>query len=93
MSIERLHIIVFGQVQGVFFRSGVQSEAKKLSLVGWVKNRDDGSVEIEAEGERESLESLLVWCYHGPKGAGVSDIEFAWQDACGEYADFGIRHE
>jgi acylphosphatase len=93
MSIERLHIIVTGSVQGVFFRAGVQSEARKLGLSGWVRNREDGSVELEAEGERGSLESLLIWCYHGPKGASVSDLEFAWLDACGAYAGFEIRQE
>jgi acylphosphatase len=89
---HRLHILVFGDVQGVFFRAGAQAEARKLGLAGWVRNVPDGSVEIVAEGGRDALEHLLEWCGHGPAGAAVSDVKSMWLAAAGEYADFRIRY-
>ena len=95
-SASRLHIVVSGQVQGVFFRAGTVNEAKKLGLLGWVRNNTDGSVEIVAEGARSQLEKLLEWCVHGPEGADVSDIEYDWGDAStgtdsGGFVDFRVR--
>ncbi len=52
-------IIADGRVQGVGFRYFVQSEADRYKLAGWVKNRDDGRVEILAEGSEESLKPFL----------------------------------
>jgi len=90
---SRLQIIIAGEVQGVFFRAGTVSEAKKLKLTGWVRNTEDGSVEVMAEGERNALESLLDWCYHGPEGASVSSIEYRWLDASGEFGDFSVKYD
>jgi acylphosphatase len=85
-----LYILVFGTVQGVFFRSETQNLAKKLGLVGWVKNNKDGSVEIMASGERKTLEKLLEWCYHGPAGAKVTEIEFRWMEFEEKFDEFKI---
>jgi acylphosphatase len=89
----RIRIVVFGDVQGVFFRSGTVSEARKLGLKGWVRNRADGSVELVAEGGRGQLEKLLEWCAHGPAGASVSKVEHEWLPATDEFADFGVRYD
>jgi acylphosphatase len=89
---ERLHVLIFGDVQGVFFRAGAQDEARRLGLAGWVRNVPDGSVEIVAEGGRDALERLLGWCGHGPAGAAVSDVKSTWLAATGEFADFRIRY-
>jgi acylphosphatase len=89
----RLHILVFGDVQGVFFRAGVRGEARKLGLSGWVRNVPDGTVEVMAEGERAALEKLLDWCSHGPAGASVSEIKHEWLDCKAEFADFRIRYD
>jgi acylphosphatase len=86
-----IHIIISGDVQGVFFRAGVQDQAKKLGLSGWARNTSDGGVEVFAEGERNSLEQLLDWCYHGPAGAKVSEIEYGWVKPAG-IKDFTIKH-
>jgi acylphosphatase len=89
---ERLHILIFGGVQGVFFRTGAQSEAKRLGITGWVHNLPDGSVEVMAEGGREPLESLLEWCGHGPAGAAVSEIKSEWLAASGKFNDFRVKY-
>jgi len=89
----QIHIRVFGDVQGVFFRSGTQSEAQKLGLKGWVRNVDDGSVEIMAEGERPQLGLFLEWCSRGPEGASVSDVQYEWLEGAGTFHDFRIRYD
>ncbi len=96
----RVHILVFGDVQGVFFRTGTAGEARKLGLKGWVRNNPDGSVELVAEGERTQLQKLLEWCSHGPAGASVSKVEHEWIEgsdaktgAAGEFADFRVRYD
>jgi acylphosphatase len=89
-----LHIVVFGNVQGVFFRAGTISEARKLGINGWVRNNPDGSVEIMAQGSKASLVRLLDWCSHGPDGALVKKIEHEWCNAgAGEFAGFRIRQD
>lgn len=72
----RYKINVKGKVQGVFYRASTQAKAKELGLSGWVKNEEDGSVLIEAEGEEQKLEKMLEWCRQGPGAAIVNDVEF-----------------
>ncbi len=86
----RLHFLVSGTVQGVFFRGTGQREALILGLTGWIRNLDDGRVECVAEGEREGLERLLEWAGRGPAGAVVEKIDFKWEKATGEFRDFKI---
>jgi len=92
MDTARLHITVSGDVQGVFFRAGTQSEARKLGLVGWVRNVPGGAVEVVAEGERPALEKFLEWCSHGPAGASVAKTKHEWLEAKGEFGDFRIKY-
>lgn len=89
----RIHITVFGDVQGVFFRAGVQGAARKLGASGWVRNKDDGSVEVTAEGEASALEELLEWCMRGPAGASVSHCEYEWLACLDEFDGFEIRRD
>lgn len=72
----RYRIKVKGKVQGVFYRSSTQAKARELGLSGWVRNEEDGSVLIEAEGEEQKLEKLLDWCRKGPGAAVVNDVEY-----------------
>jgi len=89
----RLHMKIFGQVQGVFFRAGTLDTANRIQeITGWVRNLDDGSVECMAEGEKEKLEELLEWCSHGPAGADVERIEEKWEEYSGDFRDFSIRY-
>jgi acylphosphatase len=88
---ERLRIIVHGRVQGVFFRAHAMEKARSLGLLGWVRNTPEGTVEIMAEGEREKLQQLLMWCSMGSPAANVQQIEETWGAATGEFKEFGIR--
>lgn len=88
---EAVHMIVSGRVQGVGFRYFVMRQAHELAVVGWVRNRIDGSVEIVGEGTRQQLESLVNAVSMGPRIAEVSDVTVNWQDPSGEYTSFDIR--
>lgn len=80
----RLHAFVHGHVQGVFFRAFVEQTANKLNLAGWVRNREDGSVEVVAEGTRIVLEGFLEALKKGPSTARVERVDAEWQKERGE---------
>lgn len=84
----RAHIIVSGLVQGVFYRASTADFARKLSVCGWVKNLNDGKVEIMAEGEKQNLEKFVEWCRKGPPHASVSGVDVNWQKYSGEFNSF-----
>lgn len=70
-----LHGYVSGKVQGVFFRQSTETEATRLDLDGWVRNLDDGRVEVLVEGEEEAVRELAAWLETGPKKAKVTAVE------------------
>ncbi len=93
MDVVAVEVVVSGDVQGVFFRAGAASEARRIGgISGWVRNNPDGSVEVIAEGERKALDSLLDWCSHGPAGAAVSGLKHEWLAYSGEFRDFTIKY-
>ncbi len=89
---NRLHALVRGRVQGVYFRAFVQRHAQALGLSGWARNLPDGaSVEVVAEGSREALDGLLAQLREGPPGARVDVVEESWTPAEGLGGPFAIR--
>jgi acylphosphatase len=89
----RVHLLVRGRVQGVGFRYFVVRRAGEgLALAGWVRNRPDGSVEIEAEGDRSALEDFVEAVRRGPGGARVTEIETRWSEGNPQYRGFDVRH-
>jgi DNA ligase D-like protein (predicted 3'-phosphoesterase) len=81
---------VRGSVQGVGFRYETQRRARDRGLLGWVRNEDDGSVRVHAEGSREAVDSLLEFLRKGPRGAAVSEVEVEEVKPEG-HEQFGIR--
>ena len=69
------HFRAIGRVQGVFFRAETQKKAQELKLTGWVRNCDDGSVEVYAQGEELIIDELETWLHHGPNAAQVTDVQ------------------
>ena len=92
MEIMRLHIVIEGIVQGVFYRASTIEESSKLDLTGWVKNCSDGRVEAVFEGEIDKIEQIVEWCKKGPPGAVVSNVETIWEQATGDYDSFTIKY-
>jgi len=70
----RLHVVVSGRVQGVWFRDSMRRQAEGLGLAGWVRNLPDGNVEAVFEGAADAVERLSEWCHHGPPGARVTSV-------------------
>lgn len=71
----RRRVVVTGHVQGVFYRDTCRREAARLGVTGWVRNRDDGSVEAVFEGREQAVAELLAWARHGPPSATVMTVE------------------
>ncbi len=67
--------LVRGRVQGVGFRWFVQREATALGLCGWVRNLDDGRVEVFSQGDSAVLDALQGRLWQGPRWAEVRDVE------------------
>ena len=74
---RRIHCRVSGKVQGVWYRASTQREANALGLAGWVRNLEDGRVELVAEGPRDAVGRLEAWLRHGPPHALVEQVEIA----------------
>ncbi len=75
-DIKHLNITVSGKVQGVFFRLTTKAVADQLGVKGITRNMPDGTVYIEAEGDRFALESFLEWCHAGPEKAVVENVAY-----------------
>jgi acylphosphatase len=86
----RVHLLIEGRVQGVFFRASAQAEASRLGLTGWVRNCPDGAVELVAEGEKRKIDDLTAWCRHGPRDAEVENVRIEWVESSGEFSAFRI---
>jgi acylphosphatase len=69
-----LHFLIQGRVQGVGFRWFVQREASELELSGWVRNTEDGDVEVVAAGDAVDLDELRASLRRGPRGARVDRL-------------------
>ncbi len=89
-QLERLHGVIHGDVQGVGFRYFLMREAQRLGLRGWVRNRDDGTVEFVAEGRRSDLERLKQAAEHGLRMARVDRVEDRWSAAAGDLVGFDL---
>jgi acylphosphatase len=89
--VERWRLIVSGRVQGVGYRQACCQRAQALGLGGWVRNRPDGWVELEAEGCSQVLEQLRIWCESGPAAAQVSSVNASVIPLAGQDW-FEVRH-
>jgi len=91
-ELASVQAMVYGFVQGVFFRDFVDRKAGQLGLSGYVRNLPGGSVEVLAEGERKKLEELITCLKVGPPAARVKKVTSKWSDYTGRYSDFRIRY-
>ncbi len=92
MEKGRVHLIIRGHVQGVFFRARTRDMAEGLGLKGWVRNLSDGNVEAVFEGPKELLLKAVQWCSKGPDGARVTAVSEDWDEYKGELGSFEIRY-
>jgi acylphosphatase len=69
-----VHLEVVGKVQGVGFRWFVRETARRAGVAGWVRNHDDGRVEIAASGAEAAIQTLVTAARRGPAGAHVESV-------------------
>jgi acylphosphatase len=73
----RRHVMVYGRVQGVFFRDTTRRMAESRGVAGWVRNTPEGLVEAVFEGEPGAVDEMIRFAYEGPRGAAVDRVEVA----------------
>jgi acylphosphatase len=87
---RRVHVVVEGRVQGVFFRAYTRDEAIRLGLAGWVRNRPDGSVEAMVEGDKAAVAMMLEWFQQGSPGSKVAKVHIAEKSPLGKSKTFEV---
>ena len=88
----RAHAVISGRVQGVFFRVETQRTAEGFGVLGWARNRRDGTVEAVFEGRQQDVDVTLNWCRQGPRMSRVDKVDVNWQDYTGEFKSFDITY-
>ena len=92
-DLASVHAIVYGFVQGVFFRAFVSERAAELGLTGYVRNLPNGDlVEVQAEGKRRQLRKLIGYLKVGPPAARVEKVAATWSEYTGSYSGFRVRY-
>lgn len=86
----RTHLYIEGNVQGVFFRRSAKMQADKLGVVGLVRNRRDGSVEVIAQGPKSKVNAFIKWCKKGPPFAKVEKVEVEWRKNLEDFDEFEV---
>lgn len=85
-----VHVRIEGRVQGVGYRLWTERKAAELGLVGWVRNRYDGSVEAVFQGPQATVDAMIEACRRGPSAAAVTDVVARTEEA-GSFAGFVVR--
>ncbi len=85
---KTLRLVIHGRVQGVFFRDSMKSEAQLLAVTGWVRNRNDGTVEAAVQGEPAAVDAIVRWARRGSQHAQVERVEIEPHE--GIYTGFDI---
>jgi len=89
-ELVRVRVFIGGRVQGVAYRFYAEKYAGRLGVTGWVRNLEDGQVEVLAEGSAERIADFLERLREGPRLARVERFDVRREPATGEFAEFRI---
>ena len=89
-EVKRIHLLISGRVQGVFFRANAKKMADLLRIKGWVKNLTTGEVELYAIGTEEQLKKMIEWSHQGPPRARVTKVDVLWGKNLGDFNSFEV---
>ena len=92
MKQQRVHILISGKVQGVFFRQALKVVAKKNNVMGWVRNLTDKRVEATLEGYNKSVNLVIEWARIGPANSRVDNIEVNNEEFKNEFSAFEVLY-
>ncbi|MDR3335116.1 MAG: acylphosphatase [Treponema sp.] len=90
-GVSAFFAIIRGRVQGVGFRYTCLNEARRIGLLGWVRNTPDGDVEVWSEGPTEKQELFLSWLRQGPPNARVDSFSCEMRRPTGKYRNFSVK--
>jgi len=92
MNSKRVHLLISGRVQGVYFRQGMMETAEKNNVLGWVRNLPDNQVEAILEGNDSNVDAVMEWAHFGPAGAVVDELKISEENYTGEFQEFRIQY-
>ena len=92
MKQQRVHLLVSGKVQGVFFRQALKVVAKKNNVLGWVRNLKDGDVEAVLEGDTKDIYLVVEWTRIGPADSRVDNVEVNNEEFKNEFSMFEVLY-
>ena len=92
MKQQRVHILVSGKVQGVFFRQALKVVAKKNNVFGWVRNLTDKRVEAILEGHSQSVNLVIKWVRIGSANSRVDNVEITNEEFKNEFSTFEVLY-
>ena len=87
---QEIKCIITGRVQVVMFRDFTKRKAQTLNIVGTVRNVDDGSIEVIAQGYKEELEEFVTYLEKGPPLAHVAHVDVVWRESKEKFDGFMI---
>ena len=88
---KRVHLIISGLVQGVWYRHNTNKVANQLGLKGYVRNLGNGNVEVVAEGSEEKIKQLIAFCREGPESARVDTVDTTYETPKDQFSTFSIK--
>ncbi len=86
-----VHVLISGNVQGVWFRASTKQKAEQLGLKGWVRNTEDDCVEAVFQGDEKQVNEMINWCHHGPPLAKVEKVNVTKKQYVDMFEDFSIK--
>lgn len=89
---RRVRVFVSGRVQGVFFRAETEHTATAQQLTGWVRNLEDGRVEVLIEGADADVDKMIAWCKKGPPAARIDRVDIVEEPYTGNLRGFRISY-
>jgi acylphosphatase len=88
----RAHLLISGKVQGVYFRHNTQIVASRHNVTGWVRNLQDGQLEVVLEGDGIDVGHVIEWCKIGPPEAKVEHVNVQYKNYTGEFKEFKVNY-
>ena len=92
MSKQCIRLFVRGKVQGVFFRQALKVMAIKNNVTGWVRNLEDGRVEVLLDGDIDGVNTVVEWAHGGPANSRVDNVEIKNEVFKDEFTDFEVLY-